>query len=324
MKRKLFRSAKWIGIALLILVAGLTITVAMRQNLTYEAPYPTIKASQDSAVIARGKYLVYGPAHCAHCHTPAKDLERVERGEEVPLTGGHLFDIPPGKLYSRNITPDPETGIGRRTDAELARILRYGVGHDGRAVLDFMPFQHLSDEDLTAVISFLRAQKPVRNEVPQHELNTLGYLVKAFLVEPSGPKGPVPASVVQAPTAEYGKYLATSVANCRGCHTTRDMSTGAYIGPEFAGGTRFDAPNQPGSYFITPNLTPDPETGRITNWTEQQFVQRFRQGKLMHGSEMPWGPFSRMSDTELKAIYRFLQTVEPVKNKIPLGLQKDA
>ena len=57
-------------------------------------------------------------------------------------------------LYSLNLTPDNETGIGKRTDCELARLLRFGVGHDGRAVLPFMPFNHLSDEDLTAVCIF--------------------------------------------------------------------------------------------------------------------------------------------------------------------------
>jgi len=324
MKRKLIKVLKWTGILLPVLVTGLGITVAMRQNNTFEAPYPQVTVSQDSAVIARGKYLVYGPAHCASCHVPNSEEHRVDKGEEVPLSGGRVFDIPPGKLYSSNITSDAETGIGNHTDADLARMFRYGVAHDGKAVFDFMPFQHLSEEDLTAVTSYLRTLQPVKNQVPEHELNPLGYMVNAFLLKPVGPTAEIPKSVQKGATAEYGKYLAYSVANCRGCHTSRDMSTGQYTGPDFAGGLRFDVPGQPGSYMLTPNITPDPETGRIVSWSESQFVQRFRQGKLIHGSEMPWGPYSRMTDDELKAIYRFLQTVEPVNNKVPLGVQKDA
>ena len=78
------------------------------------------------------------------------------------------------KLYSKNITPDRETGIGNYTDAEIARALRYGVYPDGTVVFDFMPFHNMRDEDIIAVISYLRVQKPIRNEVPQHDLNVLG------------------------------------------------------------------------------------------------------------------------------------------------------
>ena len=70
----------------------------------------------------------------------------------------HVEDIPPGEFHARNITPDTETGIGQFSDGAIARALRHGVGHDGRALLPFMELQGLSDEDLVAVVSYLRSQ----------------------------------------------------------------------------------------------------------------------------------------------------------------------
>jgi len=88
--------------------------------------------------------------------------------------------------------------------------------------------------------------------------------------------------------------------------------TGAYIGPEFAGGLKFEA--EGGAYTVTPNLTPDKETGRITGWSQEQFLNRFRQKKLIAASEMPWDQFRNMSDNDIKAIYKYLLSLKPVKN----------
>jgi mono/diheme cytochrome c family protein len=311
------RILKWTGIIIGSLIIVLTITVSLRQKLTFDAPYPDVKASNDSSVIARGKYLALGPAHCANCHGKPGSGELVEQGLEVPLSGGNKFDLPIGDVYVKNITPDKQTGIGRYTDSEIARMLRYGVRPDGTAVLPFMPFHNTSDEDLSAIISFLRAQKPVNHKIPENSTNILGNIVKAFVLKPSGPSGEVPKTVKKDTSAAYGKYIAVSVANCYGCHTNRDLMTGAFIGEPFAGGMKMESSVDPDKYyFLTPNLTPD-STGRLFGWTQKMFINRFRQGKIHPGSHMPWGPFSRMSDDELKAIYNFLQTVKPVRNPIP-------
>jgi len=321
---------KKILLGLLILVAvisiGFTTLVYTRYERTFEAPYPNIKASTDSAIIARGRYLAMGPAHCANCHSPIADFIKVDNGEETSLSGGFNFELPIGIVYAPNITSDEETGIGKLRDEEIARSLRYGVRHDGKAILDFMPFYDLSDNDLTAVISFLRTQAPVKNHRPQHEWNFLGKAVLAFLVEPTG-DGEVPPAPPIDSTAAYGQYLAASVANCRGCHSKRDMMTGAYIGIEYAGSAKFEVIDEnfkiiKGKHLVTPNLTPDPETGRLSGWSKKDFIERFRKGSLISGSPMPWGPFSRMSDLELTAIYKFLTSLEPVKNAVPLGIQE--
>src|SRR5687767_15721846 len=114
---------KWTGIVLVLLIAGLYIVILANQNKKYDAPYPNVKATTDSATIARGKNLVFGAAHCANCHSPKGMEKRVNSGEEVPLSGGQEFDIPIGVLYAKNLTPD-ETGIGSLPDAAIARALR--------------------------------------------------------------------------------------------------------------------------------------------------------------------------------------------------------
>lgn len=304
------------GIA--ILLAGILIYVQFAWNKKYEAAYPEISASKDSAIIARGKYLAFGPAHCGHCHVPMDKIMEVDNGLQPPLSGGWTLKIPPGTFVAPNITPDTETGIGKLTDGEIARTLRYSVGSDGRCIMPFMPFQGMSDEDLTAVISFLRSQQPVKFQQPKSQQPTLlGKAIFTFgLIKPEVPASTPPKSVRIDSIAEYGGYLANSVANCVGCHTNRDMKTGALIGPPFAGGLLMEPEIPGGTFHMTPNLTPDP-TGVTANWTEEMFVTRFKKGRVLKESPMPWGAFSRINELELKAIYRYLKSLDPVENKIP-------
>jgi mono/diheme cytochrome c family protein len=307
---------KWTGIVLGALVVLFVVSVYALQNKEYEAPYPDIAASTDSAVIARGKHLVYGPAHCNFCHGSWEELPKIMSGETVELKGGNAFTLPFGVVRTPNITSDNETGLGAVKDNEIARSLRFGVGRDGHALFDFMPFHNLSDEDLTAVISYLRTLPPVKNSIVRRDINFAGKAVSAFIIKPVGPDGVPPKSVTPDSTAAYGKYLAHSVANCVGCHTNRDMKTGAFIGRPFAGGFEMGSELIPGLMFTTPNITPDQATGRTALWSEDDFILRFRAGALEDGTVMPWGAFKNMNDLELKAIYRYLRTVQPVRNEI--------
>ena len=303
---------------LVLIIGGLVIFIFTTWNKKFTAPYPDIKASTDSSIIARGKYLAFGPAHCASCHVPMDKSTAVDKGLEIPLSGGWELPIDPGTFRARNLTPDMETGIGKLSDAEVARVMRYSVGHDGRLIFPFMPFQEMSDEDLTAIISFLRSQKPVKNFIKPSEFTLLGKAVIAFgLITPISPKNTPPKYVAVDSNISYGSYLANSISNCVGCHTNRDLKTGKFTGPAFAGGFHF----QPDAFtkgfsFVSPNLTPDKETGIITNWSESAFVARFHAGRIHQGSPMAWGAFSRMNEVDLKAIYRYLKSLKPVQNKI--------
>src|SRR5215470_3787894 len=91
---------KWTGIVVFSIIAIFVILVFALQNKKFKAPYPNIHASTDSAAIARGKYLAYGPAHCSGCHVPAADQQKIIAGEELSFRGGLEFSLPIGKLYS--------------------------------------------------------------------------------------------------------------------------------------------------------------------------------------------------------------------------------
>jgi len=325
--KKFLKILKWSVLTILPVVVLFIIYAMVRPQETFDAPYPEITASTDSTLIARGKYLVYGPAHCAYCHAPADKFQNVEAGEIVPLSGGSVFALPIGNIHVPNITSDEVTGIGAFTDGELARTLRHGVKRNGHALLDFMPFYDISDHDLTAIISYLRTEPPVNNPVPQNEWNFMGKIILALgIIKPSG-DGIVPPSPAPDSTAEYGKYLAGSVANCRGCHTKRDMMTGGYVGIDYAGDMQFEVLDKngkliPGKHFVSPNLTPDKETGRIAYWNDEAFVKRFQTGRVIEGSPMPWGAFSRMNEEDLKALNKYLHSLQPVHSQTPSGVQE--
>jgi mono/diheme cytochrome c family protein len=306
-----------LGGVVLVLIGGGAAFVGSRQHLAFDPPYPNVAASSDSGVIERGRYIVRDAAPCAACHGDPTQRAAYAQGADVPLSGGFLFDIPPGKVYSRNLTPDDETGLGKVSDQAIARALRYGVGHDGRALLPFMEMQGLSDDDLVAVVSYLRTQAPVRNQVPPHAFNVLGKVVKATAL--ANPVGPSATPLTNAPrelSLETGRYLVESVSLCWACHTERNPMTGALTGPRFGGTTGFTEVDDPDHTWSPPNITSDPQTGRLAKWTEDEFVARFRQGRVLPGSPMPWQAFSRMAEDDLRSIYRYLKTVPPVTRDV--------
>jgi mono/diheme cytochrome c family protein len=135
--KKVLKWTSIIVLSLLILVSG---AVTIMNYRTYDAPYPNIHASTDTAIIARGKYLVTGPAHCADCHAPEELYPALLKGETVSLRGGRKFVTPLGTIQAPNITSDSATGIGAYRDEQIARSLRHGVAKDGRALIGFMPF----------------------------------------------------------------------------------------------------------------------------------------------------------------------------------------
>jgi mono/diheme cytochrome c family protein len=303
---------------IVLIVVGFLVFVNTSYDVRHEQSYPELAASTDSAVIARGKYLVYGPAHCASCHTPMDKMVAVDQGADIPLSGGWALEIPPGTFRAPNLTPDMETGIGSFTDGEIARAMRYAVAKDGRALFPFMPFQEMSDEDVVAIISFLRSQEPVKNMVPPTEYSFLGKALLALgAIGPEGPKNTPPKVVKKDSSVVYGKYLANIVANCAGCHTERDLKSGEFIGEKFAGGMQFPPDNLSQGYsFVSPNITMDKSSGVIASWTEKSFIARFRSGRVHKTSPMPWGSYSRMDEIELKALWRYLSSLDPVQREV--------
>lgn len=121
---------------LALAIASVFIYVSLTWDKKYpDWPAPTLKTSTDSAVIARGRYLVLGPAHCNSCHVSSiQDLEDSDKGMPIPLKGGVGLPMGPlGTIYTRNLTPDKNTGIGRYTDDQIFRMMRHGIRPDGTA-----------------------------------------------------------------------------------------------------------------------------------------------------------------------------------------------
>src|SRR5262249_42238299 len=161
--------------------------------------------------------------------------------------------------------------------------MRWSILPTGKAsVRLLMPFHNMSEDDIVAIISFLRRQKPVRNEVHPDEYTLIGKVVKSFApaFKQRDAINPPAVAPAQAPTKERGEYLARYVSNCIGCHTNLDDTTFAPIGPEFAGGEVMNPANLPGAdketWFVTPNLTPAKGSALLKFPDRATFVARFK------------------------------------------------
>lgn len=274
---------------------------------------PAMSTDDDAALRTRGETIVRNAAVCGGCH--AADPKQNPDG---PLSGGREFkDWRIGVARAANLTPDAATGLGTWSDAEIVRSLRNGQRKDGRLLAPVMPyewFHGMSDDDALAVARYLRSQVPVQNAVKQSP-SIWFKLGKLLFLRPKSA-----ASVTAPPrgvTPEYGGYLAQHVALCADCHTPR---TGIRQAPDksrlFAG----DATPPKGFPQNPANLTPDDETG-IGAWTEEDFLKTLHTGVSKRGFTlspfMPWRQVQRMSDDDLRAIYRYLRTLPPIRNAVP-------
>lgn len=298
--------ARFLGKFMLLLVAfaalcgfALVLSARARGPARYRAPYPELAASTDPAIVARGEYLARGPGHCIECHGRPGDSD-----PEGAFVGGRRIELPVGTFFVPNLTPDPETGIGRRSDRELARVMRHGVRADGRAALPFMGLAGASDEDLVALLSYLRSQPAVRHPVPADAPNAIGDVILSFVLAPPPPPTRVGRRSPEGDVAR-GEYLVHHVANCVGCHTRVDERTGERVGASLAGGnvTTFDGTRR----FATPSLRPTDATGRVARRSEDEFVALFAAGADRgDASPMPWGALARMEEADVRAIHRYL------------------
>ena len=117
MRRKILKILGGTVVVIAALALILVGVILVRADRRFDAPYPQLRATSDPAMIARGEYIAHGPGHCINCHTLNAESKSIAKGATPPLAGGHTWELPFGKVYSANLTPDSETGIGRRTDA---------------------------------------------------------------------------------------------------------------------------------------------------------------------------------------------------------------
>lgn len=261
-----------------------------------------LAAPPDAATLARGKYLMEGPVACGNCHVPLGPggVPQMDKG----LSGGMVFDDPGFKAVAANITPDRETGIGKWTDAQLARAIREGIRPDKSVIGPPMPiefYRHLSDADLKAIIAYLRAQPAVKNAVPRSQYRI-----------PLPPSYGPPVKSVQAPPASdkraYGEYLA-NISHCMECHTPRDgkgMLVHSQLG---AGGQVIPGP---WGQSVSRNLTPD--ASGLKDWSDADIAKVVRSGVDRSGKPykppMAFSYYRNISDADMAALTTYLRSLK--------------
>lgn len=273
--------------------------------------------------LARGKFLAEDLVGCMECHSEHRDdLYTWPAKPETYGQGGFRFDEHlgvPGVVTAQNITPDPETGLGNWTDGEIMRAIREGVAKDGRALFPMMPYQRLremSDEDVRSIVVYLRSLKPIRKQTPPVRLNfPVNLLIK---LEPKPLDGPVQAPGPSDGLA-YGKYL-VALGGCVDCHTNQVRGK-PVEGMEFAGGWQIQ---MPWGRVVPPNITPDLETG-IGRVSREEFIGRFKSFESLtefppaqpgRNTVMNWRGYAQLSEDDLGAIYDYLRSVKPIRNKV--------
>ena len=294
---------KWFGVigGGLVVVAVLLVVVlflvgSRKVNRTYDVAIATVSIPTDAASIARGKHYVEAVGVCQVCHGQNLAGPVIDDCKDVPCIGFSDESIF-GKIAPANLTSGIGGIGGSFTDDDYIRAIRHGIGMDNQA-LTIMPaeeYNRISDDDLGAIIAYLKTLPPVDNEVGESGLGPLGRTLASFV------GGLIPASLIdheaqrpQSPavgvTAEYGEYLSNICAVCHG----EGLS-----GSRVPGNDRVKAPD------IT-------MSGDIGPWTKSQFIDAIRSGTTPRGNLldprfMPWNRFTQMTNDELDAIWLYLE-----------------
>ncbi|MEO6222036.1 MAG: c-type cytochrome [Vicinamibacterales bacterium] len=306
----------WVVGLLLVLVIVAISAVGWQVILGPTArPVTDRKFESSSARLVRGEYLT-DAAGCFHCHS-----DHDFTNEEYPILPGRKgagweMPIPElGSMVSRNITSDPETGLGNWTDDEIARAIQEGVSRDGSALFPVMPymnFRNLDDEDLASIVVYLRTVPPVRQVRPKSKLIfPLSVLIKTM---------PKPmeshASVARTTPVARGEYLVRTVAGCQDCHSPAVQGT-PVAGLDLAGGSKFNDPGQNMAPVHSRNITTDPSG--IAHYDEGLFLQTLRTGQVPGRTLthiMPFSGYRNLTDDDLRDIFAYLKSVPPVKHRV--------
>lgn len=311
------RILKIVGIIVgvfLLLVVGFVGYVQMKGIPTYDPPQAIeLKVDVTPQRVANGQRIA--TLLCMQCH--ANDDEK--------LTGKLMKDVPKefGVIYSKNITHDPQVGIGNWTDGQLLYFLRTGLRADGTYAPPYMPKYPLTaDEDLKDIIAWLRSDsfglEASKEEAPPAEPSLLTKILCHTVFGPM----PFPKEPIERPDTtdliKYGEYVADRLIGCFGCHS-RDFKTNNDLTPAlsegyYGGGNPLL--NLEGATIPSSNITFD-ETG-IAKYSETDFVNVVILGKRLDGTAVryPMVPHYMLTENETRAVYAFLKTVPKIKNEV--------
>jgi mono/diheme cytochrome c family protein len=314
------RLVKWLLFSLLVLaslvVVAISLTIGWRPVIGPKArPLTTRTFERTPQRLERGHYIATALSGCVYCHSPhdwnAPGTPYVPDREG---TGGVLpYADLPGRVVAPNLTSDPETGAGLWTDDQLARAIREGIGHDGRALFPMMPYIHyrkMPDEDLASVVVYFRSLSPLRNPLPKTEIIfPVNYLIRSV---PEPIVSPIPDLSATSDPVKRGEQL-VNLAGCTDCHTPQDKGQ-ELPGMAFAGGFPFPGP---WGDVTSANITPD--ASGISYYDEALFLQVMHTGLAKARQLNPIMPvkvYKHLTDEDLKAMFAYLRTLKPVQHRV--------
>ncbi len=287
---------KWIGIVLgvlfllVVIFAGTMFFIgSSKLTKTYAVQPVEVVISEDADSIERGAYLF--AASCAGCH-----------GDD--LGGKAILDDPAiGYLPAPNLTVG-QGGIGSSySDSDFVQAIRHGVNAEGQGLL-IMPskaYWYFGEDDLGAIITFVKTAPPVNNDPGTKSLAPVGKIMlavgafgEAISADVLDHEAPLPTAPDRGATAAYGEYM-INTGDCSNCH---GANLGGAQSPE------------PGSPFST-NLTPG---GVLSIWSTTDFIETMRTGVTPYGRQldanyMPYEDYSRLNNDDLTAMFLYLQTL---------------
>jgi mono/diheme cytochrome c family protein len=264
----------------------------------------------DQAQLDRGSYI-FNAADCGACHTNVK--------EKGPLlAGGRQLKTPFGTFYTPNITPDPDTGIGRWSDADFMRALRRGVspGNDHYfPVFPYGSFTKMTDQDILDLKAYIFSLPAVAQANREHDIDfPFGWRFSVwFWKQMNFTEGPLVPDAARSSEWNRGAYLVEALAHCGECHTPRGWLGGLDTSLAMSGTTAGPEGQK------VPNITPDKETG-IGGWSPRDVVRVLRTGQLPNGDfvgslmgEVVNGT-SKLTDADRQAIAVYLQSLPPISD----------
>jgi mono/diheme cytochrome c family protein len=298
-------------IGVFLAAAGTTTALVFGQPrlVPPQPPHAAPGAHADPQAIERGRYLAV-VGDCMACHTR-------KAGER--FAGGRPLKTPFGTILSANLTPDPETGIGRYNADQFYHALHDGVDNKGRQLYPAFPydyFTNVSREDSDALFAYLSSLTPVRHQVDRNQLPFPFNLrpVVAFwnlLYLHKGPLAPVPS---KSPQWNRGRYIVEGLGHCQACHTPRTFLGGPKRDKAFQGGTFAD--------LFAPDITQNKRKG-IGGWARKDVEQFLREahneysGASVEMGEVVTFSLSQLDDADFAAMVEYL-TDQPASPDTPV------
>ena len=296
------KSLGWVTLTSLLVLALGVVWDNWGDLLGPQAPNTAVTAPATEAQIEQGRYLALA-GNCMACHTT--------RGG-TPFAGGRRIDTPFGGVYSSNLTPDPETGLGRWTAQDFWQAMHRGRSKDGRLLTPAFPYNHTSvitRQDSDAILAWLRTLPPVVQAQPAHNLVWPVGTQPALAVWRSLFFEPSPFQVNKAQTAEWnrGAYLVQGLGHCAACHSPRNALGASGAVNDLSGGL------MPVVNWYAPDLTRDTESG-MASTPLAEIVRLLRTGASNTAQtsgpmgEVVQHSLQHLNETDLQAMAVYLQS----------------